>query len=411
MAIQELRTEKERTLYTVCLVVSCVFWGLLVIGTLGLGLIYIAAAAAFILMGQAMFLAALKGNGVRITADQFPDLYARLEKASQKLELAAVPEAYLLNHRGAFNAFATRFLDRNFVVLYADLLEACAEDDGSIDFIIGHEIGHLAFGHVKMAPVLLPSRMVPLLGHAYSRSCEYSCDRAGTVVAGQSNGAFRGLAVLAAGGRYAPRLNVDEYLKQRLDTGGFWMGVVELAMSHPYLPKRLGAILGDTRPNVVIPKVERNPFAYIVSPMLAGGGAGGGVIIAVMIVGVMAAVAVPAFAKYKERSSASAASFNDKLKVLEEQAAEDEQPAVEALEEAVEPEGEAPAVEERQVERAVERPAARQVERQVERPAARQVERQVERPAARPSPRPVAKKASPSPTPASSGKSAPKWKW
>lgn len=304
--VLELRTEKERTLYTICLVVSCIFWGVLVIGTLGLGIVYIASAAAVVLMGQAMFLAALKGNGVRITADQFPELYQRLVKASEKLELAAVPEAYLYNHRGAFNAFAMRFLDRNFVVLYADLLEACAEDDGSIDFIIGHEIGHLALGHAKMAPLLLPSRLVPLLGHAYSRSCEYSCDRAGTVVAGTSEGAVRGIAVLAAGGRYAPRLNVDEYLKQRLDTGGFWMGVVELAMSHPYLPKRIGAILGDTRPSTVIPKVERNPFAYIVSPMLAGGGAGGAVIIAAMVAGIAAAVAVPAFARYKEAASKAA---------------------------------------------------------------------------------------------------------
>ncbi len=304
--VLELRTEKERTLYTICLVVSCVFWGVLVVGTLGLGIVYIASAAAVVLVGQAMFLAALKGNGVRITAAQFPELYARLVKASERLELPSVPEAYLYNHRGAFNAFAMRFLDRSFVVLYADLLEACAEDDGSIDFIIGHEIGHLALGHAKMAPLLLPSRLVPLLGHAYARACEYSCDRAGTVVAGTSEGAVRGIAVLAAGGRYAPRLDVDEYLKQRLDTGGFWMGVVELAMSHPYLPKRMGAILGDTRPSTVLPKVERNPFAYVVSPMLAGGGAGGAVIIAATIAGIAAAIAVPAFAKYRGASAAAA---------------------------------------------------------------------------------------------------------
>ena len=303
--VLELRTEKERTLYTICLVVSCVFWAVLVVGTLGLGLVYIASAAAAVVIGQARFLAALKGNGVRITEAQFPELHARLRKASEKLELTSIPEAYLYNQRGAFNAFAMRFLDRSFVVLYADLLEACAEDDGSIDFIIGHEIGHLALGHAKMAPLLLPSRLVPLLGHAYARACEYSCDRAGTVVAGTSEGAVRGIAVLAAGGRYAPRLNVEEYLKQRLDSGGFWMGVVELAMSHPYLPKRIGAILGDTRPSAVIPRVERNPFAYVVSPMLAGGGAGGAVIIAVMVAGIAAAVAVPAFARYKGAASAA----------------------------------------------------------------------------------------------------------
>jgi hypothetical protein len=70
--------------------------------------------------------------------------------------------------------------------------------------------------------------------------------------------------------------------------------------------KRMGAILGDTRPSTVLPKVERNPFAYVVSPMLAGGGAGGAVIIAATIASIAAAIAVPAFAKYRGASAAAA---------------------------------------------------------------------------------------------------------
>lgn len=310
MSILELRTEKERTLFTISLVMSCLFWAGLILGTLGLGLVYVAVGAGVVLMTQAMFLAALRGNGVRITKEQLPDLYARIERAAARLQLEKVPEAYLLNDRGFFNAFATRFWGRDFVVLYAELLEACDEEDGSIDFIIGHELGHLALGHLKFAPLLLPSRAVPLLGPAYSRACEYSCDRAGTVAAQRPEAAVRGLLVLAAGGRYAKQINVEAFLEQRLETGNFWAGVVELGMSHPYLPKRVGALLADTRPEVAVPVVERNPMAYVAAPFFGAGAVGAGAMAFVMVVGMGAAIAIPSFIRYQEASAAAARNFD-----------------------------------------------------------------------------------------------------
>ncbi|MBK6682979.1 MAG: M48 family metallopeptidase [Deltaproteobacteria bacterium] len=310
MSILELRTEKERTLFTISLVISCLFWAGLILGTLGLGLMYVAVGAGVVLMSQAMFLAALRGNGVRITKDQLPDLYARIERAASRLQLEKVPEAYLLNDRGFFNAFATRFWGRDFVVLYTELLEACDEEDGSIDFIIGHELGHLALGHLKFAPLLLPSRAIPLLGPAYSRACEYSSDRAGTVAAQRPEAAVRGLLVLAAGGRYAKQINVEAFLEQRLETGNFWSGVVELGRSHPYLPKRVGALLADTRPEVAVPAVERNPMAYVAAPFFGAGAVGASAMALVMVVGMGAAIAIPSFIRYKEASAAAAGRFD-----------------------------------------------------------------------------------------------------
>lgn len=323
MSILELRTEKERTLFTISLVMSCLFWGGLILGTLGLGLMYVAVGAGVVLMTQAMFLAALRGNGVRITKDQLPDLYARIERAASRLQLEKVPEAYLLNDRGFFNAFATRFWGRDFVVLYAELLEACDEEDGSIDFIIGHELGHLALGHLKFAPLLLPSRAIPLLGPAYSRACEYSCDRAGTVASQRPEAAVRGLLVLAAGGRYAKQINVEAFLEQRLETGNFWAGVVELGMSHPYLPKRVGALLADTRPEVAVPVVQRNPMAYVAAPFFGAGAVGASAMAMVMVVGMGAAIAIPSFIRYQEASAAAAKNF-DLPAVTADAAPEDE---------------------------------------------------------------------------------------
>jgi Zn-dependent protease with chaperone function len=309
MEIEKLRSEKEKKLYPIVMAVAILVWGLLVIGTLGIGLLYIGFGALFYLMVHALFLAGVKGNGVRIDREQLPELQERIVNASRRLGLGAPPEAYLLNHRGLFNAFATRFLGRDFIVLYAELLEACDDQEGSIDFIIGHEIAHHAFGHLKKNALLLPARVVPLLGPAYSRACEYSCDQAGMDVAGALDPAVRGLAVLAAGGKYAKRLNVDAYLRQRLDTGGFWLAVLELGMSHPYLPKRVGALLARQRPDAV-PEVPRHPLAYVFAPFFgfASAGAGGGLgamMIVVAIIGMMAAIAIPNLVRYQERARAA----------------------------------------------------------------------------------------------------------
>lgn len=305
MSIEQLRSPKEQPLFVLSMIASIFLWLALVIGTLGIGLIYIVFGVVIYLVTASLFLARIKGNGVRITPRQFPELHRRIVDASKKLGLAEPPEAFLLNDRGFFNAFATRFLGRNFVVLYAELLESCDEEDGSIDFIVGHEIGHLAFGHLRWSAALLPSRILPLLGPAYSRAREYSCDRAGAAVAGDVNAAIGGLAVLAAGGRYAKRLDVDQYLQQRLETGNFWMAVLELGMSHPFLPKRVGALVAQTQPGAV-PEVARNPASYVFAPFFAASGAGGAaasMMIVVAMVGMLAAIAIPNFIKYQQRAA------------------------------------------------------------------------------------------------------------
>jgi Zn-dependent protease with chaperone function len=321
MDLDQLRSPKEARLYPIAVVVSGIAWALLVLGTLGIGLIYIVFGALFYLMAHALFIAGIKGNGVRITKDQLPDLYERITNASRRLGLAAPPDAYLMNHRGVFNAFATRFLGRDFIVLYAELLENSDEQNGSIDFVIGHEIAHHAFGHLRKNAFLLPSRLVPLLGPAYSRAREYSCDRAGLEVVGNLDSAISGLAVLAAGGRYAKRLNLQAYLQQRLETGSFWMAVLELGMSHPYLPKRVGALVERSQP-ALVPEVPRNPAAYFLAPFFgfasAGAGGLGSIMMAAAIVGILAAIAIPNFMRYQERAKAAQRQNIERQHELEE---------------------------------------------------------------------------------------------
>jgi len=301
MDIGELRTRGERKLFTASAVVSGLVW--LVVAVTVVGLLYGLLAMLFALAAHALLLAHLKGSSVRLGEDQLPQVYSRVKEACARLGLPKVPEAFLVQQGGALNAFATRFLSRDFIVVFSDLLEACGEEGREADMVIGHEAGHIALGHLRWQWFLLPARLIPWLGSAYSRACEYSCDLCGLAVAGDLDTANRGLAVLAAGGVYGRRTNLAAFSRQTGDLGGFWASVHELNASHPPLARRVAALVNRQTPGTV-PVPRRNFFAYPLAPLfgLASPQGIGGLLAGVAVIGILAAIAIPNYLQMKERA-------------------------------------------------------------------------------------------------------------
>ncbi len=304
MDTRTLRTGKEKNLFAISLVVSLIAWFVIVVTVIGI--FYVLFFGLFMLVAHALMIAHIKGQGVKLSEKQLPEIYARVVAASEKLGLKTPPEVYVMQAGGALNAFATKLTSRNFVVIYSDLLEACGDEGKEIDMIIGHEIGHLALDHLKWLWVLIPSRIVPLLGAAYSRACEYSCDRCGFEVTGDMQAATRGLTILAAGGKYGKILDMQSFVLQVKETGGFWPSVYELNATHPYLPKRVAALFNSQRPGMV-PVAGRNALAYPLAPFFGIASTGGSApLIMVAIVGMMAAIAIPQFNEYRTRAEMAA---------------------------------------------------------------------------------------------------------
>lgn len=294
-----LVSPKERPLFRISFAVSAVAWAALVISIVGA--LYGVGIALFVLAAQALFLAHLRGNAVRLGDGQLPELYERCKAAAKKLGLSEVPEIYVMQSHGVLNAFASRLLSRRFVVLYSSLVESC-KDPAQLDFVIGHELGHLAAGHLTWNTFLAPAMIVPWLGAAYSRAREYTCDRCGLETVGALEPAMRGLVVLAAGGHTAAQVDLDAYQRQRLESGGFWMAVLELNSSHPFLCKRVAALVEFKNPGTV-PAVARAPLAYPLAPLFGfASPSGGGALAMVAIIGIMAAIAIPNFIKFQERA-------------------------------------------------------------------------------------------------------------
>ncbi|MBS1158922.1 MAG: hypothetical protein H6R15_1341 [Proteobacteria bacterium] len=292
----------EKALFGILATVSVLFWILLTVGTIGIVWIYMLFIYLFVLFAHSALISFLKGNAVRIDAGQFPDLHQRISACCQRLGVATLPESYLMTGDGMLNAFATRFLRRYYVVLLSDVVDALDDDPEAINFYIGHELGHIHRQHLANAWWMGPALLMPLLGAAYRRAQEYTCDQYGRACCGNPLAATRALGVLAAGTRRWKTLSADAYVKQCEQTGGFWMSVNELASDYPWLCKRMAHL---HHPGQRLP--ARHPLAWLLSafiPRLGLGPAGPlfSLLMLFFIVGLLAAIAIPAYQDYKTKA-------------------------------------------------------------------------------------------------------------
>jgi Zn-dependent protease with chaperone function len=254
----------EKTLFLICAIFSAICWMMLIAGTLGIALLYFGFGVMIYLFAHSALISYIKGSGALISMDQYPELHKTVLACSEKIGMASVPEVYLLHGNGIFNAFATRFLGRNFVVLYSDIVDALADNPGAVKFYVGHELGHINQGHLKWMSFLLPARLIPFLGAAYSRAREYTCDRYGFTCCDNANDSVRALAVLAVGGAHAARLNTARYIEQTRTTSGFFMGFHEFLSPYPWLVKRMSAVMSYGQGSEPA-QPGRHPLAFVLA--------------------------------------------------------------------------------------------------------------------------------------------------
>lgn len=234
------RWPSETALFVLVVLAALGIWALLLLSIIGA--IYGLMIALFLFFSHVVFISHIRGSGVRLGPEQFPELWQRVVDLSRRAGLQAPPEAYVVQAGGSLNAFATKFFRGRMIVLFAELLDACEGDEAARDMVIGHEIGHLKLGHLDWFMLTAPGRFIPFLGSAYSRACELSCDRWGAALCGDLEGAARGLAILAAGGKRGAQVNLKAFVAQRetLDTG--WMTLGHWLSTYPPLSARIEAL-------------------------------------------------------------------------------------------------------------------------------------------------------------------------
>src|SRR5215469_8640811 len=298
--LSDLVYPRERSLGTITLVLGVLIWLVLIVGTVGVALVALGVGTLLYLFVHSALIAHVKGNAVEISTDQFPELYLQFVECCRRLDIATPPQVYILNGNGVLNAFATQFLRIRYVVLTSDILDAMQGNAEGLRFYMGHELGHLRMKHLSKQLLRWPVLWLPLLGAAYSRARESTCDRHGLACSGSGVAAARALSVLSAGRARWRNLNVATYIRQTEHARGFWMSFHELISGYPWLTKRAARMTAESTATPA-----RNPFAYLLAIFVPfGGRLGGGFsfLIMVYIVGVLAAVAIPAYQDYTVRA-------------------------------------------------------------------------------------------------------------
>ncbi|MCM3791231.1 M48 family metallopeptidase [Domibacillus indicus] len=229
---------KETLYFIICCLVSIGFYV-----ALFFSLILIPIAAGLFLLSlffHAVMIGSIRGNGVKVSKEQFPDVYERIDALSLEMRLPRTPDVYIIQSEGALNAFATRFFGRDVVVLYSEVFElARQQGEKELDFIIAHELAHIKRRHLWKSWLTLPAAWVPFLSNAYSRAAEYTCDRYAAHFIEDGEAAKRALTILGVGKILYTEVNEEAYVKQIKQETNPFVWLAEKLSTHPALPKRI----------------------------------------------------------------------------------------------------------------------------------------------------------------------------
>ena len=200
-------------------------------------------------------------SAVRVSESQFSRVNDLLIEACKVLDIHTVPELYVVQNP-VMNAGAIG-VRKPFITINSSLLSA--QTDEEISYVIGHELAHIASGHVLYKTLLwflttiarsiitLPIGQVAILSvfaalQEWNRKSELSADRAGLLVVQDVNPVYTSMMKFA-GGPSVESMNVDEFLRQAEEydaTGDLLDGVYKFmnlaGVDHPFPVLRIAAL-------------------------------------------------------------------------------------------------------------------------------------------------------------------------
>lgn len=203
--------------------------------TMGVVLAYFLIGMAVSYISHLFVLAHIRTNGVRVSADQYPDLDSAAENFANRLGLRR-PEVYVMPSN-MVNAFAAKLAGQHVVVLLSPIVDLMdhAGRQSDLLFVLGHEFGHIAAGHFsKYQYFLMLGYWMPFFSLWHRRHMELTCDRIGLLCAGSAERAIRGMSALAVGGTFVNAFNAEAAVRQyRAHKNEFIVGVATFFSLYP----------------------------------------------------------------------------------------------------------------------------------------------------------------------------------
>lgn len=190
--------------------------------------------------------ASIKAASLKITQNNFPEIYSLIHSYAYRLGMKRVPEAYIVQQNGMLNAFSSFIFGRQYILINTEIFEVAYrehKDMNALAFIIAHEISHIYYGHATLhynLPILFSSS-IPLFGQIASRTREFSCDRLAQRLTNYDG--VRAIMMLIVDRHLYPMVDVQDYVNTTINERGFFLWLINLLSTHPTMPKRLRALI------------------------------------------------------------------------------------------------------------------------------------------------------------------------
>ena len=223
-------------LASICMVIGALVLTLI---TWGIALILFLIGLIFAWYINRRTRAMIHGSGIKLDANQFPEIHNCVVTFSQRLGIAP-PEVYIVEANVA-NAVAVRLGKKNIVLLTDDLIHGCLYGGipQGLAYVVGHELAHIALNHngIFRAPM---RQVLKKLG----RLDEYSADGVAVALVGDKRFAFYGLLMLTVGYSMLAYVNVAQVLIQAEEVAADkYSKKAERMLTHPLLLHRLGRVM------------------------------------------------------------------------------------------------------------------------------------------------------------------------
>ena len=195
-------------------------------------------------------------SGIHVSPGTYGELYEIIADCADALDIP-VPYVIISDSVKGINA-CTAGTDQFAFIAVSSFLPLVMNRD-ELSFVIGHECGHLALGHVVYHTAVnvlgAAGGLLPVVGdvvvktiryplNAWSRRSEISADRAGLICCGGIEAAKRALFKLEAGFLKLDGVDIDAYVREAeavLDNVSLGK-ISEVMYSHPIIPKRIKAL-------------------------------------------------------------------------------------------------------------------------------------------------------------------------
>lgn len=213
--------------------------------SIGLLIIPLLLSVLYVKATQGQFL----GNSVKVTENQFPEIYDMVSLASNNLSMVA-PDVFI-KQSPELNAFALGILGKKSVVLHSALVETMSSAE--LASIIGHEFTHIKCEHTTWSviaglhnsiPIPIVSNLLGFIFNQWSRKAEYTSDRGGLIVCQNLNASVSAMAKLAVGKELFKRLDLDILKQQKKQISQDEISKLsESLQTHPYTINRIQEII------------------------------------------------------------------------------------------------------------------------------------------------------------------------